>query len=177
MTEKDGIWGRATGLPGLAALNTGDSSLANSLSCTAGGNCALGGFYTTVSDQQQAFVADESAGAWQPAEEFPGTGVLNVTGDAAVGDVSCTSPGNCGAVGYYSGKSFVASETNGTWHTPDTLPDAVGANSISCTSAGNCVAGGVYSTGGESPQGSQAIVVTERNGTWGKPSPFPVWPA
>jgi hypothetical protein len=36
--------------------------------------------------------------------------------------------------------------------------------SVSCASAGNCAAGGYYWPGG------QAFVVTQRNGTWGKPA-------
>ena len=99
VTEKDGTWGSAAGLPGLAALNSGKQGSADAISCTAGGDCAVGGSYATASGQGQAFVADESAGTWQPAEEVPGTGALNVNGAAGVADVSCASPGNCGAVG------------------------------------------------------------------------------
>jgi hypothetical protein len=183
VTETNGTWGRAMGLPGLAALNTGEMAVANSISCTAGGNCAVGGDYTTAPSsttapgQVQAFVADESAGAWQPAEEVPGTAVLNVYGVAGVYDVSCASPGNCGAIGGVAGNSaetFVASEINGTWRTADALPGGVNADAISCASSGNCVAGGIYyNGGGEFQLYSQAFILTELNGTWGSPQPVP----
>jgi hypothetical protein len=175
VTEKDGTWGRAADPPGLAALNTGDASSAYSISCTAGGSCAVGGFYTAASGQQRAFVADESAGTWQPAEEVPGTGTLNVNVEAGVSDVSCTSPGNCAGLGNDYGGSFVAPETNGTWRTADALPHGYTADAISCASAGNCLTGGNDYTG-DSAMGrpeTQASFVTERNGTWGRSQPVP----
>ena len=173
VTEKGGAWGDATELRGLASLNTGHEAIVSSVSCAAGGNCAVGGEYTSASGAQQAFVADESAGRWQPAEEVPGTGVLNVDGVAGVASVSCASPGNCGATGTYAssaGGTFVASEAHGTWRTAAAIPDGVGAGSVSCASTGNCVAGGSYAVSG---QDFQAYVVTELNGTWGKPQPVP----
>jgi hypothetical protein len=178
VTEEDGSWDRATGLPGLAALNTGKQASANSISCTVGGNCSVGGSYFTASGQHQAFVADESAGIWQPAEEFPGTGALNVNGDAGVSDVECSSPGNCGAQGYIAGGNyaagFFASEINGTWRTTDAIPNGVSAFSLACPAAGNCVAGGMYNTGVVgSQQDSQAFIMTELNGTWGGLEPVP----
>ena len=172
VTEKDGTWGSATGLPGLAALNTGEQASANSVSCTAGGNCAVGGSYAIASGQHQAFVADESAGTWQPAEELPGTGALNVNGDAGVSDVECSSPGDCGAQGYVAGggyaAGFFASEINGTWRITDVTPNGVSAFSLACPSTGNCVAGGMHNTGVlASRPDSQAFMMTELNGTWG----------
>jgi hypothetical protein len=176
VTEKDGAWGGATGVPGLAALNTGNQGNANSLSCTRGANCAVGGYYTTASGQQEAFVADESAGTWQPAEEVPGSGALNSNGAAGVTEISCASPGNCGAIGYAasnSGEGFLTSEINGTWRTATALPGALNPFSISCAAAGDCVAGGSYLTGGQNSLGFQAFVMTENNGTWGTLQPVP----
>jgi Bacterial Ig-like domain (group 3) len=176
VTEKNGTWGPATGLPGLAALNTGEQGAADSMSCTAGANCAVGGYYTTTSGQQEAFVADESAGAWHPAEEVPGSGALNPNGAAGVYGISCASAGNCGAIGYAasnSGEAFLTSEINGTWRTATAIPGAINPLSISCPSAGNCVAGGSYLAGGQPSQGFQAFVMAEHNGTWGALLPVP----
>jgi len=175
-TEKNGAWGDATGLPGLSVLSTGGQGVADSISCTAGANCAVGGYYTTASGQQQAFVADESAGTWRPAEEVPGTAALNGNGAAGVSEISCASAGNCGAIGYAasnSGEGFLASEINGTWRTATALLGAINPFSISCPSAGNCVTGGTYLTGAQGSQGFQAFVMTERNGTWGSLQPVP----
>ena len=183
VTEKDGTWGRATQLPGLAALNIGELARVSSISCTAGGNCAVGGDYAGAdSFDQQAFVADESAGTWLPAEEVPGTGALNTFERAGVSSVSCASPGNCGAAGYYAtgysatgyvvSGAFVASETNGVWHTADAISDGINADSVSCASAGNCVAGGSFLTGStKGQQNVQAFVITERNNAWGRLQP------
>jgi hypothetical protein len=173
VTEKDGTWDRAAELPGLAALNTGEEAFGASISCTAGGDCAVGGGYTTASGLVQAFVADKSADSWHRAEEVPGTGALNVDGGAVVDSISCGSPDNCAAAGTYSsstGGVFVASETHGTWRTADAIADGVSTDSISCRSVGDCVAGGSYAPRG---QDVQAFVITALNGTWGKPQPVP----
>ena len=42
-----GSWGRAIGVPGLAALNTGGLAGVASVSCASAGNCAAGGDYFT----------------------------------------------------------------------------------------------------------------------------------
>ena len=174
VTEADGVWDSAEELPGLFALNAGLPAAVSSISCTKGENCAVGGDYTTASGQQQAFVANETAGTWRPAEEVPGTGALNVHGVAGVAAVSCASAGNCGASGTYAsstGGVFVASEVNGTWRTAEAVPDGVDANSISCPSAGNCVAGGSYAPG--TGQSIEAFAITERDGAWGSLQPIP----
>ena len=126
------------------------------------------------------------AGTWHTAIEVPGLGALNkganLRGGANVTSLSCGSPGNCAAGGFYRdgsghGQAFVASERNGMWGKAIEVP-GLGAlttqnaqvnnaqvNSVSCGSAGNCAAGGFYSDG--SGHG-QAFVASERNGAWGK---------
>jgi hypothetical protein len=55
------------------------------------------------------------------AKLVPGLAALNHGKFAAVNSVSCASPGNCSAGGYYkeashgSSKAFVVGETNGNW--------------------------------------------------------------
>jgi Bacterial Ig-like domain (group 3) len=174
VTETGGAWGTAEELPGIADLNAGQQAAVSSISCTPGGNCAVGGDYSTASGEQQAFVADETSGTWQRAEEVPGTGALDVHGEAGVTSISCASPGNCGATGTYVGSTggvFVASEINGTWRTAKAVPDGVDTGSISCPSAGNCVAGGTYAAG--TGQTLQAFAITELDGTWGSLQPVP----
>lgn len=46
LTERHGRWGKATGLPGLAALNTGRQADVIRVSCASAGNCAAIGYYT-----------------------------------------------------------------------------------------------------------------------------------
>ncbi len=117
-------------------------------------------------------------GTWGSAEEVPGTAALNEGfGFAQTGSVSCASPGNCSAGGFYSftyttqpnAKAFVVSEVNGTWGTAEEVPGTAQGgfawtNSVSCASAGNCAAGGWYR---DSSGTLQAFVVSESNGTWG----------
>ena len=44
-TEKNGRWGKAIAVPGLAALNTTNDAQVYSVSCGAAGSCAAGGYY------------------------------------------------------------------------------------------------------------------------------------
>jgi hypothetical protein len=177
-----GVWGSATSVPGLAALNTYGGGLTgiNSISCSAPGDCSAGGEYSTGSSAengwiQQAFVVTELNGVWGNAEEVPGTDTLNAGDAATVTSVSCASPGNCAAGGYYASSTsfdsgpltvaFVASEVSGTWETAIAVPGSVAlgpygaVNAVSCYSAGNCVAGGSTDGG--------AFVASETSGTWG----------
>jgi hypothetical protein len=115
-------------------------------------------------------------GTWGTAQEVPGTATLNQGGNAQVNSVSCAAAGNCAAGGGYTdsagaGQAFVASETNGTWHTAIEVPGTAalnqrggaGAASVSCASPGNCAAGGSYA---DSSGHGQAFIAGEVNGTW-----------
>jgi hypothetical protein len=176
VSEKNGTWGKAMQVPGLAALNgaTGGSSV-NSVSCASAGNCTAGGIYSTTG-YGQVFVVSEKNGTWGKAMQVPGLAALNgATGGSSVNSVSCASAGNCTAGGIYSttgyGQVFVVSEKNGTWGKAMQVPglaalDAgspVGVSSVSCASAGNCAVAGTY---GVSP--GVAFVVSQKNGWWGK---------
>src|SRR5579864_529181 len=60
------------------------------------------------------------AGAWGTAIEVPGLASLSKGQLAAMGSVSCATPGNCAAGGFYllptdQGQAFLVSETNGRW--------------------------------------------------------------
>jgi hypothetical protein len=174
VSEKNGSWGKAIEVPGIAALRPGATSDVASVSCASAGNCAAGGSYSKNADTQ-AFVVSESNGSWGKAIEVPGSAALNGGEDATVGPVSCASAGNCAAAGSYRNangipEGFVVSEKNGCWgkaiEVPGsaTLPDT-NVNSLSCTSAGNCGGAGWYSAVTD----SGPAVISERNGTWGKP--------
>ena len=56
VTEAAGKWGSAIKVPGLAALDTGSDAGIYSVSCTAAGSCAAGGWYTDGASREQAFV-------------------------------------------------------------------------------------------------------------------------
>jgi hypothetical protein len=182
VNEVGGRWQRAIEVPGSAALDLGGHAEINSVACASAGNCSAGGDYTTRAHQQEALVVTEVGGSWQGAIEVPATGALNRKGDASVVSVSCRSPGNCSAGGYYSDRAgfqaFVVNEVAGTWgaavEVPGLGPHNVGGNaqvrSVSCGAPGNCSAGGYYAPGRNA---FGAFVVNETGGTWGQAEAVP----
>jgi hypothetical protein len=193
VSERNGVWSKAISVPGLGNLNKTGGADVVAISCPAPGNCAAGGVYgirySATGHATQGFVVSERNGKWGKAIEVPGLGALNqaelVAPTASVLSMSCTSTGNCVAVGYYTSgdipdgpgvptyTGFVASERNGTWGKAAQDPGLGALNagqvaqtlSVSCPSAGNCAAGGYYLTAGQSYQG---FVAGERHGVWGK---------
>jgi len=170
--ERNGRWGRAIEVPGLAALNTGGDAHVLSVSCAPAGSCAAGGSYTDGTAGPQGFVAVERNGRWHRAIEIPGLAALNTGDDAKVVSVSCASAGSCAAGGDYSnGFGFVAAERNGRWGRAIEIPGlaaldtggGVGFFSVSCASAGNCAAGGDYT---DRHFNAQGFVAVEKNGRW-----------
>jgi cytochrome c551/c552 len=170
--ERDGIWGTAIEVPGLAARNKGGSASVDSVSCTPAGGCAAGGDYTDRGQEGHGFVADERNGAWGQAIDVPAPTNENI----GVGPVSCASAGNCAAGGATDpyGSGFVVSEKNGVWGQANDVPGLWALNkgrsgaaveSVSCGSPGNCAAAGHYADTGENLQG---FVAVERNGRWAK---------
>src|SRR5258706_3097948 len=120
-------------------------------------------------------------GSWGRAITVPGLGALNKGRNAAVLSVSCPSPGNCAAVGDYRDdgrhqQGFVVSERNGRWHLAIEAPGLGALNkggdarvsSVSCASPGYCAAVGYYRN-----HGRQGLVVSERNGRWGRGAAVP----
>jgi myo-inositol catabolism protein IolC len=178
VSEKNGVWGKAIEVPVSAALNLGGLAAVYEVSCAAAGSCAAGGYYADGPSHYQAFVVSEKKGVWGKAVEVPGSAALNLGGYALVYSVSCAVAGSCAAGGYYldgSGhdQAFVVSEKNGVWGKAVEVPGSAVLNlggqaevySVSCAAAGSCAAGGYYFDGLDQ---SQAFVVSEKKGVWGK---------
>jgi hypothetical protein len=176
-------WGTAEEIPGLATLSPSGSAQVTSISCTSVGDCNAGGYYTDMSNAQQAFVASEADGSWGAAQEVPGTAALNQAGNATITSVSCAAAGNCSAGGYYvngSGdyQALVVSEADGSWGTAEEVPGLAALDqgeyaqvtSVSCGAAGNCSAGGYYDN---SSRDGLAFVVSEADGSWGTAEEVP----
>jgi hypothetical protein len=72
--ERNGRWGKATGVPGLAALNTGGDSGVYSVSCTPARTCAAGGYYSDRDANSEGFVVVEKNGTSPPAAGRPAAG-------------------------------------------------------------------------------------------------------
>jgi hypothetical protein len=178
VSEVNGIWHNAIRVPGIVSRpangHVGPTAKVTSVSCASARNCSVGGsYYDSV--HIQAFVASKVNGIWRRAVNVPGTATLN-KGDAQVSSVSCGSPGNCSAGGWYTNSAgyeqlMVVNEVNGTWRKAIEVPGTAALNkgdfaqvsSVSCGSAGNCSAGGWYM---DSSALDDPLVVSEVNGKW-----------
>ncbi|HEV2375887.1 MAG TPA: hypothetical protein VGS19_27440 [Streptosporangiaceae bacterium] len=184
VSETHGRWSAGAELSGIAALNSGGDAALLTISCTAPDDCAAGGsythgFYDTSYPRVDALVATETNGRWNPALEVPGIAALNF-GEAAVTSVSCTSPGDCGAGGYYSQgngaggqtHAFTVMQTNGSWASAEKLHSAevyASVLSVSCV-PGGCAAGGYEAN---SAYLNKAFTASERGGSWGSAEAVP----
>ncbi len=166
--ERNGRWGTAIEIPGIARLNAGGYPQVSSVSCPGTGNCAAGGWYLDSSYKRHAFIVSERNGRWGTAIGIPGTRARSW-----VNAVSCGSAGNCVADGGYIGSSgrirpFLAGERGGRWaaievpgiaslissipgHTGNTEVSATSClngyclpGAMSCLSTGYCLVGGYY---------------------------------
>ncbi len=116
--------------------------------------------------------------AFTDAHAVNGLATLNADGTATIDDMSCSSNGNCGAIGTYLDSSrltqgFVVNETSGVWGTAQPIPGLSGLNAggavgdllfISCPASGDCGAGGYYT---DASVNHQVFLVDETNGSWG----------
>jgi hypothetical protein len=175
LTQSGGTW--ATGvkatLPAGAATNP--SVQLFSVSCASAGNCSAVGNYVDSSGHSQGVLLTQSAGTWASGVEVTLPAGAGTEPLVAVLSVSCSSAGNCSAVGRYvdgsnSFQGLLLTESDGTWAAgvKATPPAGAGANpndrllSVSCSSAGNCSAVGDYFDG----NGRQGMLLTQSAGTW-----------
>ena len=101
VTETGGTFAQATEVtpPSNAASNSGADL--SGVSCTSVGNCVAVGSYFDSSENGQAMEVTETGGTFAEATEV--TAPSNAASDprAGLGEVSCTSVGNCVLVGNY----------------------------------------------------------------------------
>jgi hypothetical protein len=152
-----GAQGAIQRLTSSTVLNVGGTALTNSVSCPLDGNCVVAGHYTDATGRWQPFFAEERDGTWQSASTVPGIAALDVGHFSDLQSVSCASPGNCAALGFYTdasgnGQVFTTDEVNGTWGSAAKLPGPANQthfspqSQVSCWSAGKCATGGVIAT-------------------------------
>ena len=123
-----------------------------------------------------------AGGMWGRARPVPGAAALN-KGESQFLGLSCGSPGNCAAGGFYTDSAgheqpFVVSEVDGTWQKARQVPGVAALSqgrggrvvTVSCARSGYCAAGGYYVT---TAGGSQAFVVSEVRGRWGTAEEVP----
>ncbi|HUN32907.1 MAG TPA: hypothetical protein VMU95_12920 [Trebonia sp.] len=188
VTETSGTWDSAQLVPGIAAL-PGFLPQVTSVSCNSSGCDAVG---TTGAFNGVGFGVTETGGTWggpwgnAEALPLPAEVPSGDFGSLVPAALSCSSPGNCTAVGDYaiitSGlagvdqEGVIASEVGGTWGTPQTVPSLVALDSdgtgsipsVSCPSLGDCAAVGLYGN----DFGMHAAVLSESDGTWGTAQPL-----
>lgn len=165
-------------LPGGAATGTGLDDEFYGMSCPSAGSCVAVGFYYEPSGDWQGLIATEAAGSWSGQQaSLASLPSVSSTPAATLDGVSCTSVGNCVAVGSYADagddyQGLVETETDGSWTAgklplaglPSTATDPeVDLRSIACPSAGSCVAVGDYQDGSGH---EQALIATESSGSW-----------
>lgn len=186
-------WGVAERIPHLdaiaAALGSQGSDSGrhggvdfSAVSCTKPGYCTAGGDLYSGSDNyggtQEGWVATESAGVWAAPKVINFHIKFTAYSYVFVTSVSCASPGNCAAVGYYSTatyagfpetyEAFYINQVNGTWSAPKQIPGTSALNhdhwaqasSVSCPAPGDCAVAGIVANTTE-------FVASETNGAWG----------
>ena len=175
-------WSQAvspTFTPGSHFTNGQGSDNFVDVACSSAGNCTAVGTFTNSAGGHEAMAATQTNGVWGaavPARFSSGAAAASGDQDAAFNAVSCTSAGNCVAVGNFldadwNQQAMIATETNGTWGVARTV--SVGARSgwdvqvlhdVACSSTGNCTAVGV---GLDDSGSTVGVYVTESGGTWG----------
>ena len=177
ISETNGQWD-----PSPTALLTGTTGYTytfTSVSCWAPGNCTAQG--NEINGTESEISLAQSGGNWAPLPVV--LPVSSVYLDA-FSSISCSSAGNCTAVGYLAQTApyneIVMTEVGGNWVSPTILPTPAGYSDfwllgVSCPSQGNCTAVGAASTDqqvtasvlGAPLLRDDAAVVSEVGGQWG----------
>ena len=160
VSSSGGVWGTATPVSfGAGVQSTPPSSAIFGVSCSSAGNCSAVGRFRTPALANEGFVVSSSGGVWGTATPLSfGAGVQNASPDVWPFGVSCSSNGNCSAVGWFMNaagdkEGFVVSSTGGVWGTATALSFGAGVQNaspddylagVSCASAGNCTAVGQF---------------------------------
>ncbi|MBU3701057.1 MAG: hypothetical protein FGM58_03295 [Acidimicrobiia bacterium] len=181
--QVNGTWGDAREIPGMSNLpgTAGVDARVSSISCVPGGDCLVVGTYASGSGIR-GFATRRIAGTWEDAVELPGLAALALGGLVSVYDSSCSSAGNCSAVGsYYTASStfeaFVIDLVNGVWQSARNVPGLAALNtegraellSVACPADGQCSATGYYKDG----SGQRGFVVDRAGGIWGNATDIP----
>jgi hypothetical protein len=96
--------------------------------------CATAGHAATSDEAQSAvslsaWARTPAASSWGKAGQVPGLAALAGAGDSGLNTLSCASPGNCSAGGFYQqtsrSEAFVVSQVHGRWTKAETVPGIV----------------------------------------------------
>jgi Bacterial Ig-like domain (group 3) len=185
MRVKSRVRGAVVAVAVIASIGWGAFSQAGPAAAASGGAAASAGAAAEATP-------NGPGGTWGRALAVPGVDAL-ATGatqseDGFATAISCTSPGECTAVGSYSTYEqktgittswpLVVSQSDGAWGQAAALPGIAALSSgrggnlteVSCTSAGNCAAAGSYNGADRTSFG---FLADEVNGTWGAAQALP----
>jgi hypothetical protein len=175
ITESGGHWARAAELQLPSDATPGEGGAAESVSCTRPGSCVAAGGYE-ANGHFRGFTATESHGTWRRAISVKLPSNAMPPGDASIGGIACTGPGNCVVVGSYLDnhghtQGMQVTEHNGKWGrgrelTPPAnagLAGGVFVTAVACPKAGSCVAVGRYS---DKAIHARAMALAETIGSW-----------
>jgi hypothetical protein len=182
------VWTKPAPLPAAKSGTVTTGALPTAIGCIGTSSCAVAGSVAakgSVYDDSEAFVDDQTAGAWKQPHLLGGLTTLDHGDPAGVNAVSCSSPGNCVAGGHYDYppspdfdryEGFLAMEKNGVWGAAQNVPGLNALNtdedaqvtSVSCPEAGYCTAAGYYTQGiiDDSPYNGSAFTINEAGGKW-----------
>ena len=178
MTSTGGTWGQVTPIVFANGVQSASpAAYMNSVTCVSAGNCVAVGQFKSSSTYFEAFILTSVGGVWGDATPvtFP-SGVRNAAMSDSLDSVSCTTAGNCSAVGSYKNaaggtEAFTMTATNGVWGQPTPAVFASGVQNasqddyftwVSCASAGNCAAVGYFMN---AIGGSEAFTMTQVDNT------------
>ncbi len=198
VTESRGRWQGAVEARAPAGASTEPFKLSDGggladLSCAAPGDCTAIGRYTDADRTDHGVLFTELHGEWRQgvrlqlpvnaiAPPKPKSGAVDLLGLAAV---SCSSVGNCVAVGNYETnaevwEAMIVVERDGRWLRAVEAPLPAGAPiegqnavllSITCNHTGQCAAAGEYV---DRSGHQQSLLVSGSGGSWSAaPTPTP----
>ncbi len=178
--EVGGVWSNAAQMSLPSSANTNPYLQVHQLACASAGNCTAVGSYINSNGNTVPLVLNEVSGTWQNATTVLLPANASAYAGAVLGEVTCTSLGNCTAVGTYNNNTgaiqpLTVTESNGKWlrGVGITVPAGSATNphtffyygsaQLSCPTIGNCAAGGQYR---DSAGKYQGFLVNEVNGKW-----------
>ncbi len=169
----NGVWGAATSIPGLNALNQGNFVNFDTYGCSPQSTCVAVGVYDD-GPGSNGFLYETGG---NPAIAIPGLAALNVGHNVSIESVSCSSAGNCSIAGSYTngssnGMPFTADEVGGVWQNAQPVAGTSGGgqlHAVSCWADGECVGVG-YTYISSVPT---AFTVRRTGGTWASATQIP----
>jgi hypothetical protein len=174
-SETNGSW--TSSQVNLSGLGAGVDPVVSvtAVACPGAGNCVAVGTYDDTAGNYQGLILTQSGGAWKAAEA-PIAG-LNAFSDPDLRPeaISCSSVGNCVAVGSYNGMDaqdgLILTESGGSWTAGEASVTGSGGvahppsllTGVTCSGSGSCVAVGDFV---DSSANEQGLIETERSGSW-----------